>query len=184
MFLIFSIMLIGTHSHLDRYLYKRFGNDINPVLEQIEEHKILTISNSMDLTSYKTICEIAKNNKYVVPAFGIHPLNAHKYINKTAFIQKMIDKIDIAGEIGLDYYYVKDKRKYPAQNKIFSLFLSKSKDEILSIHTKGAEKNVLNLLRTYGNEKVIIHWFSGDFSVLKEMISEGYYFSIVPEIRV
>ena len=177
-------MLIDAHTHLDRYLlYRRFGKDINPVLQQIEEHKILTISNSIDLTSYKTNCEIAKKSKYVIPAFGIHPWNAHKYLTKTALIQKLINKSDIVGEIGLDHHYVRDKSRYLAQRKIFSLFLAESKDKILSIHTKGAEKDVLNLLRTYGNERVVIHWFSGGIHVLDEMIKEGYYFSIVPEIK-
>ena len=89
-------MLIDAHTHLDRYVYKKFGRDINPVLAQIEEHRILTLSSSMDLASYKTICKIAKNNRYVVPAFGIHPWNAHKYLSKTLLIQKMIDKTNIA----------------------------------------------------------------------------------------
>jgi TatD DNase family protein len=176
-------MLVDVHAHLDRYLYKRFGRDIHHVLEQIDEHKILTISNSMDLTSYKIICELARSNKRVVPAFGIHPWNAYKYVTKTSLIEKMIGKIDVVGEVGLDYYYVRDKSRYPAQKKIFGFFLSKSKDKILSVHTKGAEKDVLDLLRTYGNERVVVHWFSGDLNILKEMINEGYYFSIVPEIK-
>ena len=65
-------MLIDAHSHLDRYLLLRFGRNIDPVLQQIEEQKILTIANSMDVTSYKTNCKIAEKNKYVIPAFGIH----------------------------------------------------------------------------------------------------------------
>ena len=177
-------MLIDAHSHLDRYLLcKRFGEDITPVLQQIEEQKILTISNSMDITSYRTNCKIAKKSKYVIPAFGIHLWNAQRYVNKAKFVEKLIDKTEIVGEIGLDYYYVKDKSKYPAQRQVFSLFLSKSRNKIVSVHTKGAEEEVLDLLRKYGNEKVVIHWFSGDFDVLREMTNEGYYFSIVPEIK-
>ncbi len=176
-------MLIDAHSHLDRYLLKRFGNSIDPALQQIEEHKILTISNSMDLTSYKTNCRIAKKSKYVVPAFGIHPWNASRYVNKTELIKKLITKTDILGEVGLDYYYVKDKCRYAAQKKILSLFLSNAENKVLSVHTKGAERDVLSLLRKYGNKKVVIHWFSGDFDVLEEMIEEGYYFSIVPKIK-
>jgi len=177
-------MLVDAHSHLDRYLLcKRFGGDIYPVLQQLEEQKILTISNSMDITSYRTNCRIAKKCKYVIPVFGIHPWNAHRYVNKTELVEKLIDKTEIVGEIGLDYYYVKDKSKYPAQRKILSLFLSKSGKKIVSIHTKGAEEEILDLLRKYENEKVVIHWFSGDLDVLREMISEGYYFSIVPEVK-
>jgi TatD DNase family protein len=153
------------------------------VLQQIEELKILTISNSMDLTSYRTNCRIAKKSKYVIPTFGIHPWNAYRYANKVEFIEKLINRTEIVGEIGLDYYYVKDKSKYPAQRKIFCLFLSKSRNKIASVHTKGAEKDTLDLLRKYGNEKVVIHWFSGDLDVLDEMIKERYYFSIVPEVK-
>jgi TatD DNase family protein len=169
---------------LDRYLScKRFGKNIEPILQQIEEYRILTISNSMDLTSYKTNCRIARNSKYVIPAFGIHPWNAHKYLDKTELIEKLIGRTEIVGEIGLDYFYIKDKDKYPAQRKVLSLFLSKTKNKILSIHTKGAEKDVLDLLREHGNERVIVHWFSGSLDVLDEMIEEGYYFSVVPEIK-
>jgi TatD DNase family protein len=176
-------MLIDAHAHLDRYLYKGFGQDIDSALRQINKHKILTISNSMDLTSYRTTLRIARSNGHVVPAFGIHPRNAHKYVNETVLVEKMIDRADVVGEIGLDYFYVKDKRQHAAQRKIFSLFLSKAKAKIISVHTKGAEMDVLNLLRAEENEKVIVHWFSGDLDILKEMISEGYYFSISPEIE-
>jgi len=177
-------LLIDTHSHLDRYLLcKRLGKSIEPILQQIEEYRILTISNSMDLTSYKTNCRIAKNSKYVIPAFGIHPWNAHEYLDRTELIEELINRIEIIGEIGLDYFYVKDKDKYPAQRKILNLFLSKANNKILSIHTKGAEKDVLDSLREHGNERVIVHWFSGSLDVLDEMIEEGYYFSVVPEIR-
>jgi len=177
-------MLIDAHSHLDRYLlFREFGRSIDPVLRQIEEQKILTISNSMDLTSYKMNCRIAKKSKYVIPAFGIHPWNAYRYVEKAESIEKLIDNTEIVGEIGLDSYYVKDKSRYPAQRKIFSLFLSKSVNKIVSVHTKGAERETLDLLRKFGNEKVVIHWFSGDLMVLREMIKEGYYFSIVPEVK-
>ncbi len=177
-------MLIDAHSHLDRYLhYKKFGRDITPVLQQIDKYKVLTVSNSMDITSYRTNCMIARKSKYVIPTFGIHPWNAHRYVNKVGLVEKLIGKTKIIGEIGLDHRNVKDKSKYPAQRKVFSLFLSKSRDKIVSVHTSGAEREILDLLRKYGKEKVVIHWFSGDLDVLREMIDEGYYFSIVPEVK-
>lgn len=176
-------MLIDAHTHLDRYLFKRFGEDITPILKQIEKYKILTISNSMDLTSYMTNRRISRKSKYIVPAFGIHPWNAYRYVDKTDLVQKLIRESKIIGEIGLDHSFVKDKGKYPSQRKIFELFLSKTKNKIISLHTKGAEKDVLDLLRTYGNNRVIIHWYSGSLDILEEMTEEGYYFSTSPEIK-
>lgn len=176
-------MLIDSHTHLDRYMYRRSGKNLDSILQEIEEHEILTISNSLDVTSYKTNCKIAKKSKYVIPCFGIHPLNAQKYINKINLIEKLIRKSDIVGEIGLDYFSVKDECKCAVQKKMFGLFLSKTKDKLVSVHTKGAEKDVLRLLREYGNRKVIIHSFSGELDILDKMITEGYYFSITPEVR-
>ena len=176
-------MLIDAHCHLDRYLHKRFGSTILPILRQIEEHQILTISNSLDLTSYKINCRIARKNRYVIPAFGIHPRNAHRYVDRVGLVKKLISKTEIVGEIGLDHYYVKESARYSAQAKIFRFFLSETRDKVVSVHTKGAERAALALLRRYENEKVIIHWFSGDLEVLADMIKEGYYFSIVPEVK-
>jgi len=126
------VMLIDAHTHLDRYLFKRYGGDIASVLKQIEEYKIFTISNSLDVTSYVTNRRIARKSKYIVPGFGIHPWNAYRYVDKTDLVQKLIRENKIIGEIGLDHSYVKDKSRYPSQRKIFEFFYLKQK--IRSFH--------------------------------------------------
>jgi len=182
-FPMYSVMLIDAHAHLDRYLFKRFGKDIAPILKQIEEYEILTISNSMDLTSYKINRVISRKSEYIVPAFGIHPRNAYRYVDKIDLAQRLIRESKIIGEIGLDHSFVKDKSRYSSQKKVFELFLSETKNKVISVHTKGAERDVLDLLRTYGNNRVIIHWYSGSLDVLEEMTKENYYFSISPEVK-
>jgi TatD DNase family protein len=176
-------MLIDAHSHLNLYLkFKRFGRNIEPVLKSIEKNKIFTIANSMDVASYRANVLIAGRSKYIVPAFGIHPWNAHKYAAKLGRVKKLIDQSQVIGEIGLDYFFVEDKSMYPLQRKVFNLFLSRTKNKIISVHTKGAEEDVLRLLKKHGNKKVIIHWYSGRLDVLEQMIGQGYCFSLTPEI--
>ncbi|MFW9877009.1 MAG: TatD family hydrolase [Candidatus Thorarchaeota archaeon] len=177
-------MLIDTHAHLNLYLYKRFGSEIKSIIKEIEQNKILTISNSMDITSYRINKKISKSSSYIIPSFGIHPWTANKYVNKIGLIKKMINKNNMIGEIGLDFFFIKDKNKYPGQRKIFKLFLSECKDKIISIHTKGAELEVLDLLEEFGNTRVIIHWYQGDINILKKMIKLGCYFTIGPEIHI
>jgi len=53
----------------------------------------------------------------------------------------------------------------------------------LKIHTKGAEKEVFELLPSYNISNVNIHWYSGPEQFLKEGIERGYYFSITPAIK-
>ena len=45
--------MIDAHVHLDSY-----SDEIDPVLEEISKHRILTISNSMDIPSYERDIEI------------------------------------------------------------------------------------------------------------------------------
>ncbi|MBN2567439.1 TatD family hydrolase [Candidatus Woesearchaeota archaeon] len=175
-------MLIDTHCHLNMYLHKRFGRDINSVLNQIQKNRILTVTTSLDETAFRQNLKIAKKSKYIIPTFGVHPWNASKYVNKIDSLKRLIKKSYIIGEIGLDYFFVKDKSKYAAQRRVFEVFLKETRNKVISVHTKGAEKDALRLLKRHRNKKVIIHWYSGDMGTLKKMIKEGYYFSVGPEI--
>jgi TatD DNase family protein len=57
-----------------------------------------------------------------------------------------------------------------------------NQDKLISVHAKGAETDVFSLLKKYGNKKVTIHWYSGEMSTLKEMIKQGFYFSVGLEV--
>ena len=177
-------MLIDSHSHLNMYGYRRFGVNIKDVLGQIRRDRILTVTNSMDLASYRVNRRIAEMETFVIPAFGIHPWNSHRYPNKIEVLEDLIDANDIIGEIGLDHYWVNDRARYKAQRSIFELFLSKTPNKPISVHTKGAERNCLDLISEYGNEKVMIHWYSGDLEILDEMIDADFHFTVGPEIEI
>jgi TatD DNase family protein len=64
-------MLIDAHAHVDRY-----GDALPAALQEIEQHQIFTISNSMGLESYQRNLEIAASCPWVLPIFGVHPWNA------------------------------------------------------------------------------------------------------------
>jgi len=51
-------MLIDAHAHLDRY-----GDALEAALAEIAQHRIFTISNSLDLPSYKRNLEIAESRE-------------------------------------------------------------------------------------------------------------------------
>jgi TatD DNase family protein len=168
-------MYIDAHSHLDRY-----DKSLETALEQIGEHRIFTLSNSMDLPSYERNLEIAGMCELVLPTFGIHPWNATQYIDHLDDLEVAIEKSPIIGEIGLDYHFIKDSSQYPAQLGIFEFFLQAARDKgkIVNIHTKGAERDVMDLLRKYRIDRVIIHWYSGSRDIFRELVDFGAYFTI------
>ena len=53
----------------------------------------------------------------------------------------------------------------------------------VNLHTKGAEKEVFNLLPSYNLPGINIHWYSGPEVYLTQGTERGYYFSITPAIE-
>jgi TatD DNase family protein len=84
------------------------------------------------------------------------------------------------GEIGLDHRFVEDASQYPAQRLVFEFFLTaaKGQDKIVNLHTSGAERETLRLLARYGIHRAIVHWYSGPLDILREVISQGLYFTV------
>jgi TatD DNase family protein len=172
-------MLIDAHCHLDRC-----EENLGHALQQIKQHRIFTISNSMDIISYKENVRIATTSDFVLPIFGIHPWNASEYARCLKDIDQAISESPMIGEIGLDYYFVSETSLYDDQREVFEYLLkaASSQKKIVIVHTKGAENETLQLLRQYNVERVIIHWYSGPRNILEAMVEHGFYFTIGVEV--
>jgi len=172
-------VLIDAHCHLDRY-----KENLGYALKQTKQHRIFTISNSMDLPSYKQNVKIAANSALILPVFGIHPWNASEYVGCLKDLDRAISESPIIGEIGLDYYFVSETSRYDDQRQVFEYFLraASRQKKIVTVHTKGAESETFQLLKQYNMERVIIHWYSGPWQILKAMVEYGFYFTIGVEV--
>jgi TatD DNase family protein len=172
-------MLIDAHCHLDRY-----RENLAYALEQIKQHRIFTISNAMDLSSYKRNVTIAATSDLILPVFGIHPWNASEYVGCLNDLDWAVSESPMIGEIGLDHYFVNETSRYDDQREVFEHFLraASRQKKIVIVHTKGAESETFQLLKKYNTERVIIHWYSGPWPVLKAMADHGFYFTIGVEV--
>jgi TatD DNase family protein len=172
-------MLIDAHSHVDRYdLVSEEG--LQNALSEIIRHRIFTISNSMDLPSYKRNLEIGTMCEYVLPTFGVHPWLAHEYANLPDELMEAVEQSPMIGEIGLDHFFVEDASTYPCQRRVFEFFLdaARRQEKIVTLHTKGAEREVLELLDRYDIQRAIVHWYSGPLDVFRELMARGMYFTV------
>ena len=173
-------MLIDAHVHLDRY-----GELLDAALKEIEDKQIFTVATAMDLPSYLELQKIAERSKLVLPTFGIHPRRAAEYADRLPEISRHIESSPALGEIGLDFYWVKDTSTYPAQRKVLEYFIAAAREQkkFVNLHTKGGEKEVLDLLEKYDVKRSIIHWYSGPMDILRTMIEYGCYFTIGVEVH-
>ena len=163
-----------THFHLDL-----MANPID-IVRQIEKHEIYTIAVTNSPQVYFYTENITKNSKYIRPALGLHPeLVSERYKEIDQFIS-LLSKTKYIGEVGLDNYN-KTPSDYKKQILVFEKIVSSCAafgDKILTVHSRRAETDLLDI---FGNEfpgKVILHWYSGSLKNLERAISLGYYFSI------
>ncbi len=172
-------MLIDAHAHIDRY-----GEDLDAALKEITGHRIFTVATAMDLQSYQELRSIAERCDLVLPTFGIHPKRAPEYANRLKELAPYIDASPAIGEIGLDFHWVKDNSEFPSQMKVLEYFLAaaREQDKFVNLHTKGAEKQILELLERYDVKRAIIHWYSGPPDILRSMVQFGAYFTVGVEV--
>jgi len=172
-------MWIDAHTHLDLY-----GDDLESALEEIRQNRILCISNSLDLDSYQRNLEIAQRCEWVFPIFGVHPWMAAENAGRLEELKITIAQSPMLGEIGLDYFFVRDSLQYPAQRTVFEYFLqaAQEQDKVVHLHTKGAEQEVLELLDRYSIRRAVVHWYSGPLDLLSDFARRGAYFTVGPQV--
>lgn len=176
------MILIDAHTHLDHYS----AEQLPAALAEIEQMPVLSVSVAVDIPSYQRTKEIATASPWIVPTFGIHPWRAHAYADKLAELDSWIAETPLIGEIGLDYVWDEDPAHYPLQRQVFEYFLSAAhtQNKVVNLHTKGAEQEILDLLRRHAVDRALVHWYSGPLDVLDRMIDYGCYFTIGVEVLV
>ncbi|MBI2534188.1 MAG: TatD family hydrolase [Deltaproteobacteria bacterium] len=172
-------MFIDAHVHLDKY-----GDLLDEALRQIDQERIFTVATAMDVPSYLELQKIGERSELILPTFGIHPRRAADYADRLPEVARYIEGSPAIGEIGLDFHWVKDPSTYPAQRKVLEYFFAAAREQkkFVNLHTKGGEKEILDLLEKYDIQRAIIHWYSGPMDILRGMIQFGCCFTIGVEV--
>ena len=165
--------MIDTHCHFDimsnpeAYIYaKEVVGDI-----------VIGMTN---LPSHFCIGEpYIRSFKHVRLALGLHPLLAADKQNELQIFKNNIEKTSYIGEIGLDFSKSGISTK-EIQISVLRKILSelKGKKKIVSVHSRKAERELLDLLCEYDIKNVIFHWYSGPIGLIPSILSCGYYFSV------
>jgi len=170
-------MIIDVHAHLD-FLPKEKIEEI-----QKDKNVKLVISNSVNLESCKKNIILSKKFSKIKLGAGLYPEKKNtlkEYKKFEEFVNQNKKKIIAIGEIGLDSTEDLD---FKTQIKLFKnqLKLAEKLKVPAIIHTRKAEKEVIEILRDYKCKK-ILHCFSGKLKLVKQADKQGCYFSIPTNI--
>ena len=88
------------------------------------------------------------------------------------------------GEVGLDFWVVKDAAQRQLQRRIFTGFidLALELDLPLNVHSRSAGRHAVELLMARGARRVQMHAFDGKITAARPALEAGYFFSIPPSI--
>ena len=171
--------MIDSHCHLDA---RQFDTDRDQVVERAKKANVrLIINPASDFASNERIAEIGKEfSGYVLPCAGIDPVSCLKE-NKINALEKYLESCVAIGEVGLDYYWSKEKER---QMENFERLIDIARDygKPLIIHAREAMKDVLDALERKHAELAILHCFSGDGTEAKRAEDLGYYISFATNI--
>lgn len=165
--------LIDTHFHLDFY------RNHNEIYKIINENKQYTLCMTNSPGVFLSCKNLYPETKYLKFALGFHPLdNSLKDKDFNDFI-RMAKNVSYIGEVGLDF---KSNKSLEVEKQLYYfekiVELCAKENKLLSVHIKGAEKELIEIISKYKPLKCIVHWYSGSTKYLRDLIKLGCYFSV------
>ncbi len=171
--------MIDVHCHLNEF------TDFDRIAFFCEERGIKVISMTNRPSEFNTIISQTKKYRFIRAALGLHPMEVPFTKQELNLFEKLKKETSYIGEIGLDFSrdFIHRKRE---QLHVFDFILNSTRNEkkILSLHSRNAEKTVLENLIRYNIKNAIFHWYSGPLGLIDEIQQNGYYFSINPRMTL
>jgi len=174
-------LLFDAHIHLTDAEYAGY---LPHVIAGLRAMKIVACSVTVDVATVEKSLQLFENTRDVVKQFvGIHPeAAAREDLDKFMEVYNVNKKsFDGVGEIGLDGTY---DVPYERQKQVFQamLDLAEKEKKPVSIHSRKALDDVLEILPSYKIKSVLLHWFAGSKKQLARSIDMGLYVSYGPAL--
>jgi TatD DNase family protein len=177
----FGLDFIDTHAHLD---IPPLAEDQPGAISRAEKagvHQVITIG--IDLASSKRNVDLARQFPQVYAAIGIHPHDA-KEASDEAYKELLelagIPNVVAWGEIGLDF--VKEYSPRDIQREVFcqQIQMARQVDLPIIIHDRDAHVETVEILReeAKGTLSGVMHCFSGNVRVAKQVLDLGFFISV------
>ncbi|MCA9380761.1 TatD family hydrolase [Candidatus Dojkabacteria bacterium] len=190
-------ILIDSHCHIN---FGGYDEIIEDILKRCAENSIEQVWDiGTDINSSKKSISMAKEHPEIKSFIGIDPevfVPGSEYFvgfdKNDEWIEQMFNELNNLieenkdyvigiGESGLDHYWFKEKSKEDQENssrlqeQLFKMHLELARKHNLplSIHSRGAEKLCLEIVRKY-NVTGIFHSFTGNYQTAKGILDAGW----------
>ncbi len=167
--------MIDFHCHIDLY------PDPNAIAAAAHQDQIAVLSVTTTPSAYVGTAALAAKRPMIRTALGLHPELAHERSHELTLFDQLVHRTPFVGEIGLDGSS-RFAQTRTSQAEAFTHILRSCADaggRILSIHSRGAARPVLDALRANPDCGVpVLHWFTGTVRQAEIAAALGCWFSI------
>jgi TatD DNase family protein len=178
-------MFTDSHAHIDG---PEFDTDRDEVIQRAQAAGVGTILNvgTGDPHSgvFERAIELGRDNAFVYSAIGVHPHDARFYDDaveqKTKDLIARNERVVAWGEIGLDFHYDNSPRDVQMDAFKRQLRAAASCDVPVIIHTREAEAETIEILRSeYGGaeRRGVFHCFTGSKELAQQALELDFMIS-------
>ena len=190
------MLLVDVHAHLQ---HDQFKDDLQEVIDRAKAAGVKAIIvNGVNEPTNRQVLELCKMDEILKPALGAYPLDAIGIKDPTGGMQNQKEPMDLdkeldfiaskkeeivgIGEVGMDFKFSKEPHEQQQQKHNFQkiIELAEKIKKPLIVHTRNAEKEVIEMLESSNAKKVDLHSFGARKSVARKAADLGFYTSVPP----
>ena len=168
-------MIFDTHAHYD---------DREELLSSLKSAGVgIVVNSGASLDGCRRTIELTEKYPFIYGTLGVHPDEVGELNEETFFWLKeqlMRPKIVAVGEIGLDYYWDKEKREIQKEWFVRQLRLAKELKKPVVIHSREAAADTMEILKAEVSKEISyeMHCYSYSPEMAAEYLKMGFYLGI------
>lgn len=166
-------MYFDTHAHYDS---EQFDADRDAVLSRLPAQGVeLVINPGCDLESSRFAVDLSQRYSFLYAAVGYHPENLEDVtLSDLDAIRALAcdPNVKAIGEIGLDYYWVKDDAGRAKERAFYDAQLSLAQELDLPaiVHDRDAHQDCLDIARAHPGVRGVFHCYAGSVEEAKILV--------------
>jgi TatD DNase family protein len=180
--------MIDVHCHLEQ---KDYDKERGKIVEQCKRELKAIVTCCAHPKDIGLTLDMAKEHRdFIFCSIGIHPefikeLKEQDIDETIKAIEQNKNLLAGIGEVGLDYFWIKEPEWQEKQKELFRkmIQLAKKLNKPLVIHSRNASEDTIGILEEEGmkGKKVLLHLFC-DRKFLQRVVDDGWFISIGPGI--
>lgn len=176
--------MIDSHCHLEHM------QDAEAVIDEARKRMSAVITSVPDPRDFeRTMALREKHRGFVFVAAGFHPqiidgFSDEQIEEHARLLRANADRLVSIGEVGLDYFWIKEKEKQERTRRVFEEYigLAAELDKPMTVHSRSGEggdgiTDAIEILKNKRAKNVQMHCFSGSEENLEACLAEGWMIS-------